>query len=282
MEDLWLGMAINLIVSAGCGFVVRQLSREWPLRCVDVAGVVVAATLVMYVAFVWDRLWLASWLPFSNLIVLGNGLPIFAAVLIGLTCRRLRAKPGSRWVVVGLLTMTGVAALVRPLLGSPPACENRWDQAVCLQTTAHTCSAASAATVLRFLRADASESEMARLCLTRKGTHWMGLFRGLCRKLPDGWRIEPLERATREQLHSASRTSPAILFVSLPQDAPRARQFRTERGWIPGISHSVVCFGEEAPDQWLIADPANGIERWTTEELRLLWRGDGLRLSRRP
>ena len=105
MEDLWFGIAINVSVSAACGYAARQWSRQWPLHWVDFAGVVLAVALVSYIAFVWDHPWLASWLPFSNLIVLGNWLPIFAAVLIGLTCRRLRGRPRSRTIAVVLLTV---------------------------------------------------------------------------------------------------------------------------------------------------------------------------------
>ncbi len=280
MEDLWFGIAINVSASAACGYAVRQWSRQWPLPWVDVAGVVLATALVSYIAFVWDHPWLASWLPFSNLIMLGNWLPIFAAVLIGLTCRRLRGRPRSRTIAVVFLTVAGLGALVRPLFGVAPTCENRWDGEICLQSTSQTCSAASAVTALRRVGVHSSEAEMARLCLTRQGTHWSGLYRGLKKKLPSGWRIEFLHAKTLAALHTVSRDEPAILTVELPPDVPAAWKYRQENGWLPGVSHSVVCLGQADDNQWLIADPANGLERWTTDDLLLLWQGQGMRLTR--
>ena len=76
MQDLWFGIAINLMVSSVCGYAMRQLSRRWPLCWVDVAGVILAIVLVGYIACVWDHPCLARWLPYSNLIVLGNALPL--------------------------------------------------------------------------------------------------------------------------------------------------------------------------------------------------------------
>lgn len=280
MEDLWFGMAINLAVSLICGYVVRQLSRQWPLRWVDVAGGVLAFALVGYIVAVWDRPCLARWLPYSNLIVLGNALPLFTAVLAGLSCRRLRGRPRTRTTVVVLLTVVGVGALIRPLFGEAPACESRWEGDACLQTTKHTCSAASAATALRRVGITTTEAEMARLCLTRRGTHWMGLYRGLSRKLPPAWRVEVFDAKNLETLRQVSQDAPAILTVELPRDVPLGWKYRQESGWLPGVSHSVVCLGPDGGDHWRIVDPANGLERWSTADLMVLWQGHGMRLTR--
>lgn len=280
MEDLWIGVAINLTVSCLCGCVVRQLSRHWSLRTVDVVGTGLAIVLIAYIVFVWDHPYLARWLPYSNLIVLGNALPLFAATLVGLSCRRLRGRPRTRTTAVLLLTTVGIGALIRPLLGTAPICDERWDGDVCLQTTNHTCSAASAATALRRIGVATSEAEMARRCLTRQGTHWMGLYRGLSQKLSPAWRIEVFEAKNLETLQQASLNTPVILTVQLPREVPNAWEYRQESGWLPGVSHSVVCFGPDGGDSWLIADPANGLEHWTTADLLLLWQGQGMQLTR--
>jgi hypothetical protein len=280
MEDLWFGIAINLMVSWSSGYAIRQLSRRWPLRWVDVGGVVLAIMLVGYIACVWDHPWLAKWLPYSNLIVLGNALPLFAALLAGLSCRRLRGRPHTRTSVVVLLTLVGVGALIRPLLGEAPICKEHWEGAVCLQTTKHTCSAASAATMLRYVDVVTTEAEMARLCLTREGTHWMGLYHGLSRKLSPAWQIEVFDAKCLQDLRHVSQNSPAILTVELPRDMPTAWKYRQENGWLPGVSHSVVCLGSDGDDHWRIVDPANGLERWTTADLLVLWQGQGMRLAR--
>ena len=280
MEDLWFGIAINLTASCGCGYAVRQLSRQWPLRWVDIVGVVLTIVLVGYIVCVWDHPCLARWLPYSNLIVLGNALPLFASLLAGLSCRRLRGRPQARTTAIVLLTVVGIGALIRPLLGQAPACEERWEGDVCLQTTKHTCSAASAATVLRHIGVATTEAEMARLCLTREGTHWMGLYRGLSKKLSPAWRVEVFDAKSLETLRQVFQNAPAILTVELPRDVPTGWKYRQESGWLPGVSHSVVCLGPDGDDHWRIVDPANGTERWSTTDLLVLWQGHGMRLIR--
>jgi hypothetical protein len=280
MGDLWFGIAVNLTVSFVCGSAALQLSRRWTPRGVDTAGVVMAFTLVWYIVAVWDRPCLARWLPYSNLIVLGNAFPLFAAVLAGLSYRRLRGRPRMRATAILLLIVAGVGALIRPLLGTAPVCEQRWDGDVCLQTTKHTCSAAAAATALRCIGVTTSEAEMARLCLTRQGTSWMGLYRGLSQKRAPACQIEVFDMASLETLRLVTPHAPAILTVKLPRDVPAGWEYRQENGWLPGISHSVVCFGPDDGDHWWIADPANGRERWSTSDLLLLWQGQGMRLAR--
>lgn len=280
MEDLWCGIALNVSASVACGCLARHLSRRWPLRWVDFAGILLAISLVGYIVYVWDHPCLARWLPFSNLIVLGNGLPLFAAVLSGLSCRRLRGRPRTRNLAVVMLTLVSFGALIRPLLGPIPVCEQRWDGDICMQSTKHTCSPASAASALRRLGITTTEAEMARLCLTREGTHWMGLYRGLSKKLPPVWRIEVFDAANTETLRHVSENSPAILTVELPHDIPATWKYRQESGWLPGVSHSVVCLGLHSDGHWLIVDPANGLERWSAPDLIVLWRGQGMRLTR--
>lgn len=280
MGDLWWGIAINLTVSWVGGYTVRQLSRQWPLWWVDVSGVVLASVLVGYIARVWDRPYLARWLPYSNLIVLGNALPLFAALLAGLSCRRLRGRSRTRTTAVVLLTVVGFGALIRPLLGQAPICDDQWEGEVCLQTTKHTCSAASAATALRRVGVLTTEAEMAKLCLTREGTHWMGLYRGLSRKVSPTWRIEVFDDKRLETLRLVSQNAPAILTVELPRDVPAGWKYRQESGWLPGVSHSVVCLGPVGDDQWKVIDPANGIEQWSTADLLMLWQGHGMWLTR--
>lgn len=280
MQDLWFGIAINLTVSSVWGYAVRQSSRHWSLRWVDLVGVMLAIVLVGYIVCVWDHSCLAQWLPYSNLIVLGNALPLFAALLAGLSCRRLRGRPHARTTTVVLLMVVGVGALIRPLIGQAPACKERWEGDVCLQTTKHTCSAASAATALRRVGVTTTEAEMARLCLTREGTHWMGLYRGLSKKLPPAWRIDVFDAESLETLRHVSQDAPAILTVELPRDVPAGWRYRQESGWQPGVSHSVVCLGSDGDDDWRIVDPANGLERWSTADLMVLWQGLGMRLTR--
>ena len=75
---------------------------------------------------------------------------------------------------------------------------------------------------------------------------------------------------------------PMILTVGWDADSDADAAYRSERGWIPGVDHSVILLGRVDDHHYEIADPAPGIGReyWTEEELRSLWRGYGVRLRR--
>jgi hypothetical protein len=61
--------------------------------------------------------------------------------------------------------------------------------------------------------------------------------------------------------------------------ARRVPEYVSEGGWIPGLAHSVVYFGQIG-DRHIIGDPSRGYEAWTTLEMNLLWTGTGLRAVR--
>jgi len=284
MEDLYLGLVIlaGLALLVFC-LVVLCTRRLTIAQRTFLAGVAVTAML-LYVRFVWQNIALANWLPVANLVILGNWFPIFLAALAGIVLPMTNLPVARRAIVVTLLAAAGCYAALLPLLGQAPQCEQRWSRwGDCVQTTDYTCTPASAATLLRAHGIAATEQEMAELCLTRKGTSWLGLYRGLKLKTQGtSWDVEMVRCSVDELVRFADR--PMIAEVGLQDDDRADPTFRSEFGWAPGRKHSVVLSGFSATGRAKIIDPAPmiGREEWDTATLRVLWRGYGLRLIERP
>ena len=129
---------------------------------------------------------------------------------------------------------------------------------------------------------------MTDLCLTRKGTLWQGLYRGLKRQTAGTqWDVEVFVGDV-DRLRELVAEGPVILTVGLP-DEPVDEIYTTRYGWSPGELHSVVLFefgekkGTEADQKVQMGDPSveGGREQWSIQDLRVLYRGRGLRLVRR-
>ena len=151
------------------------------------------------------------------------------------------------------------------------------------ETTDFTCTAACAATVLRAHGIGATEQQMADLCLTRRGTLWQGLYRGLKLKtVRTPWDVE-IVHGPFDRLRTLG-DGPAILAAGIPRDAKVARIYTERYGWTPGEWHSVLFFGFRGDGLVAMGDPTPGIgrENWTEEDLRILWAGRGVRLVPRP
>ena len=280
MGDLYLGLLILVVLSAitfGTGRAIgRRVSRQAANRVCCFAVV----SLVAYIAFVWDETALVRWLPFSNLIVLSNWFPLWASFLGGLASTQSNLPVWRRGFTVVVLQLAAFYVVLSPLSGKAPQCDNLWSEDVCLQTTRSTCSAASAATLLKMHGIHTTEQEMAELCLTRGGTNWMGLYRGLKKKTAGtAWNVEVFTGSANEL---RSLNSPAILSVGLARNAPADSFYQTELGWRPGVRHSVVLFGF-VTDLVEIGEPTPdaGRERWTNNDLQDVYLGQGMRLVRR-
>jgi hypothetical protein len=283
MGDLALGYGVLAGLALALFLGTVRLSRGFSPRSCDRAGAAVVVLLFVYIRTLWFDVRLADWLPFSNLIALGNWLPLFAAVLAGLVWRRCSATPSRRLLTLAQLAAAGGLAAVYPLLGSTPNCGDRWDKlGTCLQTTPYTCSPAAAATLLKRHGIAASEQEMAELCLTRRGTNWQGLYRGLALKTAGTpWEVQVC-RVDAETL-LRGKSGPMILSVGLERGASANGDFTRELGWVPGVSHSVVLERVSSTGTATIADPASEMcrEQWDREMLATLYRGYGLRLAPR-
>lgn len=281
--DLVVGLAVIAALAVGLFLLTaRWAERLSPWAC-NVAAIAVVAGLFFYIRHVWYDPRLAGWLPLTNLIVVGNWLPLFAAVIASLVWRRNAHLPRRRLITVGGLAICSSLAVLFPLLGSAPQCGNRWDNlGTCLQTTERTCSPACAATLLRRHGIAATEQEMAELCLTRTGTSWQGLYRGLKHKTAGtAWDVQVVS-GSAEELALLPR-GPAILSVGLSESAPANSDFTREFGWVPGVNHSVILEGFNSHGCATIADPSLPMcrEQWDAETLRTLWRGYAIRLVNR-
>ncbi|MDX1948503.1 MAG: hypothetical protein SFU86_24165 [Pirellulaceae bacterium] len=282
MADLAFGCVAMVALSAALFVLTAREARRLPPWACDLLAALLVAGMFLYVRTLWYDPRVATWLPVSNLIVVGNWLPLFAAAVGGLVWQRMTDHRARRLLVVAELGVGASLALVYPLLGGVPRCGDSWDKlGTCLQTTPRTCSAACAATLLSRHGIDACEQEMAELCLTRRGTSWQGLYRGLKLKTADtAWDVEIVVLAADEL---RTLRGPAILSVGLASSASANSDETREFGWIPGVNHSVILNGFNSRGMAQIADPALPMcrEQWDHETLRSLWRGYAIRLVKR-
>ena len=281
MQDLLIALGLMLLASLLVLSLTVRLTRPLTKRTTTLVGVVCGIAMAGYLFQLWGKAVLATVLPFSALVVLGNWFPLAAAFLAGITWTHGYGSKLRR-ALFGL-TVYGVSyySMVEPLMGQPPECLDEWTAGgICLQTTHKTCSAASAATLLSRYGIAAQESEMANLCLTREGTTWQGLYRGLKLKTADQQLdVEVFECDAEELLKNFEQ--PAIIFVGLTKEEPHPRSYSEEFGWTPGVRHSVVLLDVMDSGLLLVIDPTSGAEFWTVDDLHILWLGRGMRLSKR-
>src|SRR5262245_44748990 len=93
MGDLAFDYVLLSTVALGLFLLTAKLSRRLSLRACDLAALAVVLLLLVYIRTLWYDLRLAQWLPVASLVVLGNWLPLFAAVLAGLVWRRTADRP---------------------------------------------------------------------------------------------------------------------------------------------------------------------------------------------
>lgn len=295
MTDLYLGLAIMILLGGVMFGITMLVTRKAPMWLVDgLAGLVVIG-IAVYARWIWDETFVGRLLPFSNLIIVSNWFPLAAGMLAGLAWRRIGDKPAKflglgkgeygstprKVLVATVLFVAGAFSLVWPILGEPPRCDNEWQGDICMQTTPATCSPAAAATLLQNYGVYASEQEMAGLCLTRGGTSWKGLYRGLALKAaPVGRRVEVAELTIETLVEDFSE--PCILQCELPLESAGDDLAYQMEGWVPGQPHSLVLLDVQhhsrLGDLFWIADPSNRLEVWSRKNLSQLWQGQLLRL----
>jgi len=280
MSDLALSYVVIALLGIGLFLFTGRAAGKLSQRCRTTAIIVAVGALFVYVRTLWYDVRLAAWLPVPGLMVLANWLPLFAAVIAALVGHSSTLSLVRRRVLVTALVGASVLAAIFPLLGAAPKCQDHWDKlGTCLQTTPATCSPAAAATLLRRYGIQASEREMAELCLTRAGTSWQGLYRGLKLKTAGtAWDVQVRAISADEILKQ--RTAPLIVSVGLERSASSNTDFTREFGWVPGVNHSVVIERFSSTGSAVIADPACEMcrEQWSAAMLRTLWRGYAFQL----
>lgn len=281
MADLWAAAGIVAAGSAALFLAGHAIGRRAAPGAAGAAAAAGLGFVIAYALLLQDDLLLARLLPFPTVVVFGNALPLGAGLLAGLAWGRIPGGPVRKCLTVVPLSLVALRSLVAPILGSPPPCGDAWQDSVCLQTSEASCSAASAATILRLHGIPATEAEMADLCLTREsGTTMLGLYRGLKRKTAGtAWDAEAFSGTAADLRAMAPR--PAILEVGLPAGAPADPRYARDWGWAPGVSHTVVFLGFLPGARIQMGDPSVGREAWHESSLPVLWRGRGIRLVRR-
>jgi len=283
MSDLVIGVVIVLTVSAAAWIAGSALARRLPRAGGELFALASLVLLLAYTILLWDRPELTRLLPFSNTIVLGNWFPPLAVFLAAIAWRLVPGSVLRRTASTAALTGMAFYSLIRPLTGGPPVCDDRWtSDGFCMQTTGATCSAAAAATLLKLHGIDTTEREMAKLCLTRKGTHWLGLYRGLKLKTSGTpWKVEVVACDARDVVASGDVPMIAAVGPSF-EDAKLRSELGPDNGWHAGVQHSVLLIGSAPRGVVEVFDPhpAYQRERWDREIFERLWRGHGIRLVR--
>jgi hypothetical protein len=279
--DIYWGLLLVVAFAAMSWSIGAVIGRRASKRMgtATIIGVLVASGI--YAVYLRDSILLAKILPFSNLIVIGNWLPLAAAFIAGLAWRMIPGGILRRGWPVVILLAAGAFASFQPLLGRPPQCWNRWDEdGICRQTEEKSCSAACAATILKVHDIPATEQEMAELCLTRSGTMWQGIYRGLKLKTQGTQYDVEVFSGSIDDLR---QMTPGALIVAagLERGGNVDPIYHEQWGWKPGVLHTVLLFEFVENDRVEMADPDVGREQWTVEDLRVLYRGRGMRLVTR-
>ena len=276
MGDLYLAMAIVTVLGAAALAATVRVTRRWPRAALLPALLVGFAWLTVYVKYVVDAPIVATLMPVSSAVVLGNWTPVLAAALAGVA---YRAIGGPVWrPLVTLVPLVGFAFYSAwwPVFSPRPATHDKLVGRVWEQSHHSTCSPAAAATLLGAYDIPATESEMVGLCLTTPdGTATLGIYRGLRLKTAGRYDVEFIT-TTVEELGGAS--SPMLLKCGIEVGRTVDPRYTRDWGWKPGIDHTVVLFRFLSPTQVEVGDPAAGLEVWTVDALRTLWRGEAIRL----
>jgi hypothetical protein len=288
MEHLRLAIGFMFLLSIATFFCSQRVLQHASRRVVDAVAIGVVLLGAAYLRWVWGQLWIVDWIPLPSVIVLSNWFPLLLAALGAAVWKRMEEGSLPRRVPIQIaLLVAAIWSVIYVIPRVPPECGNEWIAAeppipfrICVQTTPYTCSAAAAATILESLGEEASEAEMAKLCLTSKGTTWLGMYHGLSIKLmATKYRVNFFQ-GTTDDLVQLAGTRPILLCCKLTEAAAIAKpSYVEEDGWIPGVQHSVVCFAVLG-DTFLIGDPSQRrMERWSRKEMSELWTGSGLMIS---
>ncbi len=268
MVDLYLSLGIMISLCGLAAFAGAALQKRAGRVVVFSAEVVVCVATAAYLQYLWDRPLLSRLLPFSSTVILGNWLPIVGSFFLGVFLKTERITQLRRIVLATVMVGISGYSLARPMLGHPPTCVASFNnRTLDFQTTNQTCSAACAASLLRMHGISATEDELARICLTRRGTHWLGVYRGL-----------KLKTANTDWDVVAEEVNPKDLFSSKPNLGILAMSFQApgedqvvdpEWGFESDVGHTVLVLQSRSSRSLDVFDPSPeyGHETWSEEVL---------------
>ena len=275
-------IAAILVFSAACIgsiFIGRYIARmgPQPRRLALLTNLILMLT---YLTCLWDRPILARIIPASALIIFSNWLPVFGSIFVGVCLGTTSITHSRRAVVSGIASCFIIYSLVSPMLGQTPNCRTLpASDTLLFQSTPHTCSAASAASLLRLHDIEASEAELAELCLTRQGTHWMGLYRGLMLKTEGTNWVVQVDEFTPGTIPTYD-DSPAVFAFNINTEQSG---IELEDGFQPNSGHSVVALEAISDNNIIVFDPAPdyGVEVWNADLFSRIRSGVVMRLVQR-
>lgn len=280
--DLWIAIAVMTVLAAAAAALVATRLYSDAGQGTMLGLTVSAFGMVIFLLYGSGQLFWARVIPVSAAIIYSNLAVIFAAMAAGWAWRLPNTPQWRRATLATLLSISAGVAVLWPLLAialrPPPAGGNQWSLGVAKQTSWATCSPAAAATLFHNEGITVSEAEMIPLCLTDyAGTPTLGLYRGvkLIANRHDR-RVVLLDGGLTRLI--ADDDWPVLLSVSLPFGVDD-RRFVDQWGWIPGMGHSVVVLGRTNDGDFIVGDPAVGLEIWSKTDLDLLWQGVGMRVE---
>lgn len=282
MTDIAIAIVVMTAISIVAGLLTATYaySPKGQRVMLCIACSVLAA--VYFLFYGSGQLFWARIIPNSAAIIYSNFAAIFAALASGWASRLPNTPIWRRSVLILLLATMSFAAITWPLLSMavrpPPDGGDEWEFGVAMQTSWATCSPAAAATLFRAEGIEVSEAEMVPLCLTDSdGTPTLGLYRGIKLICDQNDRSVSILDVSLQQL-LAEVDWPVLLAVELPYGI-EDRRYVEQWGWIPGMGHSVVALGTTNDGGIVIGDPSAGLERWSEEDLKILWHGTGIRVN---
>ncbi|MCH2213317.1 MAG: hypothetical protein MK110_18615 [Fuerstiella sp.] len=277
--DLFLALVLMTLTSLWAMITGRRLGQFASNRSRLVAQIVVVTASTLYLSFIWNQSLVTLILPHAALIVLANWLPMIASFFTGMYWSATEISRTRRLFLGSLTLLLASYSIVAPIVGQAPRCAPAApDSLLISQSTPYTCSPAVAASLLRLHGIAASEAEMARLCLTRKGTHWMGLYRGLKLMTQEtSWDVMALP-FSRDAIMNLDG-SPALLSINIDPDLIENAK---DHGFHGSRGHSVLVLSSRNDRELMVFDPAPsyGIECWNREILS--WVSNGVILYLEP
>jgi hypothetical protein len=277
--DLLLALILITLTSFWAMIVGIRLGQTASTRLQLIIQLLVVVACSCYFFFVWDRPFLSQYLPHTALIVLANWHPMMGSFFAGMYLASGRIKLRRRLILGPMTLALAGYSIVAPVLGHAPICATATSASPLIaQTTPYTCSPAAAASLLRLYGIAATESEMAKLCLTRHGTHWMGVYRGL-KLMTEGTPWEVVAQPFSRKAVMSLGDSPALLSINIDTDRIRTCE---DHGFRGSSGHSVLALGSRDHREVMVFDPAPsyGIERW--DRKLLSWVSHGVILRLRP
>ena len=236
----------TLLASATIAFACACFVRR-TLTC-KVLALLCAAWLLVDAFVLRESVWLIRWIPWTNMLVLGDFVPLGAAVLAAMLIKLSTGKLVYRATFATILVASCLLYSYGEYLRPRPPIEARWRYGVCMQTTNASCGAAAAATLLAMHGISSTESEMADLCFTGDdGTTMQGLYRGL--RLKTAGTAREVQPFTGNLETLRADPQPTLLAVGLGRWQKADPQYSNNWGWTPGIMHSVVFTGMRGADE---------------------------------